>query len=85
MQTKIIMNENDKLLPFLKKAQKLQIKYFGKVSLWVDSSNNDFFVVVIFLKDSNKTVGFYPNSNVEELNINYNTLLALIKEANEEV
>lgn len=85
MQTKRIMNESDKLLPFLKKAQKLQIKHFGELPIWINSFKGMFFTVVVFFKDDNQSISFFNDNNLEELNINYSKLLILIKEANEEM
>lgn len=79
------MNENDKLLPFLKKAQKLQIKHFGKLTIWINSFKGMFFTVVVFFKDDNQSISFFNDSNLEELNINYSKLLILINEADEEM
>lgn len=78
------MNEKSNLLPYLKKVQKLQIKHFGKVSLWLSSYNDGFFVVTIFLRGSNESVNFYRGCSVEELDITYKRLLKLIKEKNDE-
>lgn len=78
------MKENDNLLPYLKKVQKLQIKYFGKVSLWLSSYNDGFFVVTIFLRGSNETIDFYRGCGLNELDITYKRLLKLIKEKNDE-
>lgn len=80
------MKENDKLLPYLKKVQKLQIKYFGEFTLWVDASQGGYFSVVVFFKcGNNSSIRFYSSLSVEDLDVQYKQLLNLAKDAKNEL
>lgn len=76
------MNDNNILKPYLLKAQRLQRKYFGELTIWIDTSDTGNFSVVVFPKDSsgNSTVLFYLSSP-DRLLEKYNILLNLIKSA----
>lgn len=76
------MNENNIIKPYLLKAQRLQRKYFGELTIWVNTTDAGNFSVVVFSKNhsTNVSVDFYSFSP-DRLPKKYDSLLSLIKSA----
>ena len=66
---------------FLISVQKLQVEYFGKVSISIKTNGTLFSVVISNSNTGDRMYCFYKYNSVSELLAIYNGILTYIKEA----